>query len=95
VKKYDAPHPGKVLYEKYIRPRCVTVGEAADKLHIARTNLSRFINGKSGVSAAMALRIGRATRTDPRQWLFMLAEYNLAKAKEAFQEKSVGEGCLC
>jgi addiction module HigA family antidote len=95
MKKHDAPHPGKVLYEKYIGPRRVTVGEAALKLNISRTNLSKFINGKSGLSAAMALRIGRATGTDPRQWLFMLAEYNLAKAIGEFQEKSVEEGCLC
>jgi addiction module HigA family antidote len=81
------------FFEKYIKPRNISVGAAAEKLCIARQNLSKFINGNGGLSPEMAIKVGIATGTDPLDWLIMLAEYNLWKAAEIFDAK-IDSGCL-
>ena len=42
------------------------VGEAARKLRIARSTLSRLLNGRASVTAAMALRLADAFGNEAR-----------------------------
>ena len=50
-------HPGEVLkdYLGYM-----TVKEAAHRLGVTRPNLSRILNGRAGISAAMSVRLAKA-----------------------------------
>jgi addiction module HigA family antidote len=50
-------HPGQVLRE-YLGDLAVT--NAAAHLRITRVTLSRVLNGKAGISAAMAIRLAAA-----------------------------------
>jgi len=56
----------------------LTVTALAAHLKLTRANLSRIINGKTGVSAEMALRLSEAFELLPR-WVRMQANYDLAK----------------
>ena len=53
---FDPAHPGEILRE-FIQED-MTVMETASRLGISRVALSRILNGKSGISAEMAIRIG-------------------------------------
>jgi addiction module HigA family antidote len=53
----NPPHPGLVLRE-YLGDLAVT--KAVAHLRITRVTLSRVLNGKAGVSAAMAIRLAAA-----------------------------------
>lgn len=75
-------HPGEILRELYIVPLEITVTETAVKLGITRKTLSELINGHSGVSAEMALRLAMAFNTTPDLWLNLQQEFDLWKAKE-------------
>jgi addiction module HigA family antidote len=63
---HNPPHPGKVLRE-YLG--AIEVSEAAARLRVSRTTLSRVLNGKSGISADMSLRLSEALGTHAAFWL--------------------------
>lgn len=79
---HNPPHPGQVLRE-YLGG--LSVSKAAAHLHITRVTLSRVLNGKSGISAAMAIRLGTALGTTPELWMNMQLQYDLWKARQTKQ----------
>ncbi len=77
---FDPPHPGEVLKE-YL-PESVSVTEAARKLGVSRQSLSAILNGRSGISAEMAVRLSKALTTSPDLWLGMQIQYDLWQATQ-------------
>jgi addiction module HigA family antidote len=74
---YNPAHPGRIL-RQYLGE--LQVGEAASRLRVARTTLSRVLNGKAGFSADMALRVAEATATDATLWMDLQTQYDLWQA---------------
>ncbi|MES2005187.1 MAG: HigA family addiction module antitoxin [Bacteroidota bacterium] len=73
-------HPGEILKDMYLGPLGLNVTELANRLNVTRKTLSQLINGHSGISAEMALRLSRAFTTTPELWLNMQGSYDLWKA---------------
>lgn len=71
---HNPPHPGEILRE-WLGDMSVT--EAAQRLGIARVTLSRVLNGSSGISADMALRLQAALGTSPEMWMRLQDDYEL------------------
>ena len=71
---YNPPHPGELLRE-YLGS--MPVGEAAKRLRVARSTLSRLLNGRSSFRAPMALRLSDAFGTEPGLWLDLQQQYDL------------------
>lgn len=71
---HNPPHPGEVLRE-WLGDMSIT--EAAQRLGIARATLSRVLNGSSGISADMALRLQAALGTSPEMWMGLQDDYEL------------------
>jgi len=61
ARMFNPPHPSELLRE-YL-PDGMTIEEVARRLGVSRVQLSRVLNGRSAVSADMAIRIGLLTRT--------------------------------
>ena len=74
-------HPGELLRE--FLPASMTITEAARRLGISRVQLSRILNGKSAISAEMAIRIGRLTSTTAESWLAGQTKWRLTQASRA------------
>ena len=72
---HNPAHPGEVLRE--FLPADVSVTEAAERLGISRVMLSRVLNGRSAMSADMAIRVGLLTRTTPESWLSNQMQWDL------------------
>jgi addiction module HigA family antidote len=62
---HNPPHPGRVLREYLGDIECA---EAARRLRVTRTTLSRVINGRTGISAEMSLRLSAALGTHAAFW---------------------------
>ena len=71
---YNSPHPGELLRE-YLGS--MPVGEAAKRLHVARSTLSRLLNGRASFTAAMALRLADTFGYEPGLWLDLQQQYDL------------------
>lgn len=77
MKMYNPPHPGKVLRELCIEPMGLSVTAAADSLGVARKTLSSILNGHSGISPEMAVRLSLAFGTSSESWLNQQVQYDL------------------
>ena len=78
ARMHNPPHPGETLREFF--PEGMTVDAFAGRLGVSRVQLSRILNGRSGISADMAIRIGLLTRTTPESWLAGQTKWDLWQA---------------
>jgi addiction module HigA family antidote len=79
---HNPPHPGEVLRELCLEPLGLSVTDAARALGVARKTLSAILNGRSGISPEMAIRLGRAFDTSPESWLNQQVQYDLWEAEQ-------------
>ena len=77
---HNPAHPGDVLREWL--PEGLTVTEAAKELQLSRVTLSKVLNGKTGVSASMALRLSAWLGTTPEMWLGIQTQWDLWQAEQ-------------
>ena len=83
--KRKPTHPGSVFLEDVMKPRSLSVTEAARLLGVSRKALSEFVNEKASLSPEMALRISKATNTSAESWMNMQQKLTLWKA---YQKRS-------
>ena len=61
--------PGEILREEFLIPLGMTQKHLADHLGHDVKAINRIINGRSSVTAEMALKLAAAFRTTPEFWL--------------------------
>lgn len=83
MKMHNPPHPGEFIRETYIEPFEVSVRSIAESLDVSPSTLNRLINGQSGISPAMALRLAKALGRSPESWLAMQYNYDLWFARKS------------
>lgn len=69
--KRKPTHPGEVLREDVLPALNMTQTEFAKRLNVSRLSVSELLLEKRAMSADMALRIAKLTRTTPESWLRM------------------------
>ena len=73
------PHPGRIVRQECIEALGLTVTAAAKGLGVTRKALSELVNGKSGISPEMAVRLSKAFGSRPELWLGLQMDYDLAQ----------------
>lgn len=86
---HNPPHPGEIIRELCLKPLGVSVSEAARALGVSRKALSELLNGHTGVSPEMALRLSIAFDTTPESWMAHQTQYDLWKAWQKRNELKV------
>ena len=81
MKMHNPPHPGSIVRELCLIPLGLTVTEMAKSLGVTRKSLSELLNGHSGISAEMALRLAMAFNTTPELWMNHQMQYDLWKVR--------------
>lgn len=74
----NPPHPGQSVRHDCIEPLGLTITEAAEALGVTRQTLNNLVNGKSGVSTDMAIRLAKAFGGDAETWLRLQTAYDFA-----------------
>jgi addiction module HigA family antidote len=75
-------HPGRVIRNACLEPLGLTVVQGASILGVTRQALNNVINGKSGISPEMAIRLSKAFGSTAETWLGMQIAYDLAQARK-------------
>jgi antitoxin HigA-1 len=75
-------HPGEIVKDALIDGAGLSVTEAATKLDISRTALSRLLNCHVGISPEMALRLSKLLRTSIEMWINIQAQYDTWKISQ-------------
>jgi len=78
----NPPHPGLSVRHDCIEPFGLTIGGAADILGVTRQTLNNLVNGKSGISPEMAIRLDKAFGGGAETWLQLQMAYDLAQARQ-------------
>ena len=77
-----AVHPGEILREDVLPALGRPLYEIAKLLGISRQALHNILREKAGVSAEMALRLGKLCGNGPELWLSLQADYDLAQLRQ-------------
>src|SRR3954470_14757743 len=88
----NPPHPGQSVRYDCIEPLGLTITEAADALGVTRQTLNNLVNGKSGISADMAIRLDKAFGGAAETWLRLQMAYDLAQARHCEADIKVKAG---
>ncbi|MEQ1889341.1 MAG: HigA family addiction module antitoxin [Alphaproteobacteria bacterium] len=78
----NPPHPGEVIRELCLNPMDLSVTKAAEGLGVSRKTLSELLNGHSGISPEMAVRLSKAFGGSAESWLTQQMLYDLAQVQK-------------
>ena len=76
----NPPHPGLSVRHDCLEPLGLTVTQAASMLGVSRKQLSDLVNGHSGISPEMAIRLDKAFGGGASTWYRLQAAYDLTQA---------------
>jgi addiction module HigA family antidote len=82
MQMYNPPHPGEIIRKLCLEPLDLSVTEAAKALGVSRKTLSSILNGRTGISPEMAIRLSIAFDTTPESWLNQQVQYDLWQAEQ-------------
>jgi addiction module HigA family antidote len=74
---HEPLHPDIVVKDALIDGTGLSITEAAEKLGVTRTTLSRLLNGHSSISPEMALRLSKFFGTSIETWINLQAQYDV------------------
>ncbi|MGM0642654.1 MAG: HigA family addiction module antitoxin [Thermodesulfobacteriota bacterium] len=80
---YNPPHPGEIIRDFCVDPLNINIMEAAKALGVTRKTLSALLNGRSGISPEMALRLSKVFGRSPEAWLKLQLQYDLWKTRQS------------
>jgi addiction module HigA family antidote len=78
-----------VIRELCLEPLEISVTAAARALGVTRKALSELLNGRSGLSPAMALRLAKVFDTTAESWLNLQQQYDLWQARRTVSVSKV------
>ena len=84
--QYRQAHPGEHLREDYMPDCGFTVSSLAAALGVSRQSINELLNERRGVSADMALRLGRLFSQSPESWLDLQRDVDLWDAQQAIKD---------
>jgi antitoxin HigA-1 len=86
---HNPPHPGEFIREVYLGSFHLSARQVAAKLRVSPSTFSRVLNGDSGVTPEMALRLAKTLGRSPESWLAMQYNHDLWQARQRMNLKEV------
>lgn len=86
---HNPPHPGEFIREVYLEPFHLSARQIAVKLRVSPSTFNRVLNGDSGVTPEMALRLAKTLGRSPESWLAMQYNHDLWQARQRLNLKEV------
>lgn len=81
AKLLEPIHPGEILREEYLIPLEISINRLARDIGVPPGRISEIVNGKRGITADTALRLGRYFKVTPELWMGLQTEYDLRVAR--------------
>jgi len=85
----NPPHLGGIVRRQCLEPLGLSVTRAAAGLGVTLQALSELLNGHTGISVEMAIRLSKAIGSTPETWLGMQMAYDLERALDRADEIEV------
>ncbi len=82
-----AIHPGQILKTEFLGPMKITAYRLAQGLDVNPQTVSDILLKKRGISADMAIRLGKVFGMSAEFWMNLQSAYELATAHKALRSK--------
>jgi antitoxin HigA-1 len=82
MEMHNPAHPGEIVREECLKSLGLSVTAAAEALGVTRKALSDLLNGHTGVSPDMAIRLEKVFGSAADTWLGMQMQYDLWEARQ-------------
>ncbi len=84
AKRLDPIPPGEILLEEFMQPHAVSQNRLARDIDVNPARVNDIVHGRSAITAAIALRLGKYFGTTPELWMNLQSDYDLrcARAKD-------------
>jgi addiction module HigA family antidote len=80
---HNPAHPGEILKELVIDPLHLSITEAASRLGVSRTSLSKVLKGRGTVTPEMAVRLEMTFgKPNAAHWLRLQSAYDLWQTRQ-------------
>ena len=86
-RKFDAVHPGVVLAEEFLKAKNISRHRLAKGIGVPLRRINGIVQGRRGVTADTALRLGKFFGMEPQFWMNLQSHYDLEVAKDAIAGK--------
>jgi antitoxin HigA-1 len=77
TKPLDPIHPGEILSEEFMAPMELSSNALARAIGVTPARVNEIVNGRRGISADTALRLGRYFGTTADVWINLQKRYEL------------------
>ena len=81
TKRLDPIPPGEILLEEFMLPHGISQNRLARDIDINPARINDIVHGRSAITAAVALRLGKYFGTTPELWLNLQSDYDLRRAR--------------
>ena len=78
--------PGEILSEEFLKPLNITQRQLAEHIGYDVKVISRIVNGRTPISAELAIRLARALNTSPEFWLNAQQAVDVFNARRKIRE---------
>ncbi len=85
-RKREPTSPGEILREEFLVPLGMTQRELSDHIGCDVKVINRIVNGRTSVSAEVALKLGATFRTSPEFWLNAQKAVDLFRAQRSLSK---------
>lgn len=83
-----AVHPGEILKHEFLKPMKITGYRLSKAIDVNAQRVNDILLKKTGVSADMAIRLGKCFGTSAEFWMNLQAAYELVTARRYWAPKS-------
>ncbi len=84
AKNLEPIPPGEILLEEFMKPLGISQNRLASDIDVPVTRINQIVNGRRGITADTALRLGEYFKTSPQLWLNLQTAYDLRIAGDEF-----------
>ena len=88
---FNPIHPGEILLEEFLVPMEISQYRLAKDISVPQRRISEIVQGKRGITADTALRLGRYFGMEAQFWLNLQARYDLLQAEAALASRLAKE----
>jgi addiction module HigA family antidote len=86
VRDIPLPHPGEILKEEFLVPMGLSVYALAKAIDVPRSRINEICHGRQGITANIALRLGRFFEVDPQWFMNMQSKWDLETTRDKLVE---------
>ena len=87
IRMKNIVHPSEILLEEFLKPTKISQNKLALVIHVPVQRIYTITKGTHGITADIALRLGKYLGTGPEFWTKLQSNYDLCIAASKMQKE--------